>query len=241
MLRVSYIYEWLNIKNMRLVSFFFILFLITSCKKENLPYTFIGKVTDKLNNSVVNASVELGAYFNSSNAITPGGFSKLTTTQTNDVGEFKVLFNQSDGIKYYLVKIFAQNYFPFYQEYINVNNFHDGILQYNASIFKLATIKIYFKNATPVSSSDEFHVFQENELFGGGFDTFIERQFTGGTFNELEHTYIGGSIQGYERTKTKGDTYTVINWTSKKNGVIKVKKDSVFIAGGTEGSYTINY
>jgi hypothetical protein len=108
-------------------------------------------------------------------------------------------------------------------------------------VFKLATIKTSFRNVSPVSNTDEFTVFQENELFGGGFDTFIARQFTGGTFNELEHKYAGSSIQGYEVTKTKGDTMTFINWNSKKNGVISYKRDSVYIASGTEGSYTVNY
>jgi hypothetical protein len=69
----------------------------------------------------------------------------------------------------------------------------------------------------------------------------IERQFTGGTFNELEQKYIGNNIQGYEVTKTKGDTYTLINWTSKKNGIIKYEIDSIFIAGGAQGNYNINY
>jgi hypothetical protein len=105
----------------------------------------------------------------------------------------------------------------------------------------LATLKISFRNASPSSNTDEFHLYQENELFGGAFDTFIARQCTGGTFNELEHKYIGSSIQGYEVTKTKGDTMTYINWNSKKNGVITSKRDSIYIASGTEGSYTIVY
>ncbi len=31
----------------------------------------------------------------------------------------------------------------------------------------------------------------------------VDRQLTGGTFNEPEHAYIGCDVQGYEITKTK--------------------------------------
>lgn len=226
---------------MRIVSFIFCIAFLTACKKEISPYDFTGKIRDQGNNPVSNATVELIAYYNSANAISPGGFYKLATTQTNNAGDFKVFFNQADGIKYYQVNVFAKDYFPFYANYIAISNFQNDNLTYNPLIYKLATIKISFKNTSPISSTDEFHVYQENELFGGGFDTFVERQFTGGTFNELEHKYVGSLIQGYEITKTKGNTYTFINWTSKKNGIINSKRDSIFIANALQGNYTINY
>jgi hypothetical protein len=34
---------------------------------------------------------------------------------------------------------------------------------------------------------------------------------------------------------------TNFDWNSKKNGVITSKRDSIYIASGTEGSYTIVY
>jgi hypothetical protein len=238
------VFDYLKTYAMRLVAIFTIALLISSCGKDNvpLPYTFAGQViTDKAGNAVGNATVELLAYYKSTNAITPGGLYKLATAKTNSSGEFMVRFDQSDGIKYYQVNVFADNYFPFVKEYIDTSNFQNRQFIYNPRVFKLATIKISFRNSSPISNTDEFTVFQENELFGGGFDTFIARQFTGGTFKELEHRYVGSSIQGYEVTKTKGDTMTYINWNSKKNGLLNYTRDSVYIASGTEGSYTVNY
>ncbi len=226
---------------MRVLSTLFIWICFAACNKEILSYTFTGKVTDRTGNPVAGATVELDAYYNSTNAISPGGLYKLAATKTNNSGEFKVSFKGNIGIRNYEVRVFASNYYPFRDDRIDVNNLQNNNLIYNPSIYKIATIKISFTNTSPVSVSDEFHVFQESELSGDGFDTFIERQFTGGTFNELEHKYVGNSIQGYELTRTKGDTYTFVNWDSKKNGVIVYKRDSVFIASGTQGNYTINY
>ena len=230
-----------KIKTMRLLLIIMLGILFAACKKEATPYNFTGAVKDEQGNIVANASVELLAYYNSANAISPGGLNTLAKTVTNNSGQFKVGFNRGEHIKYYQINVFADGYFPFYIEYLDSSNFLNNTFTYNPNIYKLATIKISFKNTSPVSNADEFHVYQENELFGAGFDTFLERQFTGGTFNELDHKYLGNLIDGYEITKTKGDTYTFINWYSKKNGVIVNQRDSIFIAGSRQGNYTISY
>jgi hypothetical protein len=112
---------------MRIVGILAIALLFSSCGKDNVPlsYSFAGKVTDKWANPVGSATVELLAYFESTNAITSGGLYKLATAKTNSSGEFIVRFDQSAGIKYYQVNVFADNYFPFFQQYIDTSNFQN--------------------------------------------------------------------------------------------------------------------
>jgi hypothetical protein len=229
---------------MRYVIIFLIIGLtvLSSCKKDSdLPYTFTGKVTDKNGDAVAGATIELNVYYNSNNAISGGGLYKEASTKADNAGNFKVHFNYKGDVRNFEVRVFADNYFAYINDEIFTNNIQNNVLTLNPILYKLSTIKINFKNTTPVSATDEFSVFHSNELIGPPFDTFIERQFTGGTFDNLENKYIGNNIQGYVLTRTKGDTYTVINWTSKKNGVVNYVKDSIIIAGGTQGTYNINY
>jgi hypothetical protein len=215
--------------------------LLSSCKKDiSLPYTFTGKVTDINGNPIANATINLSVYYRG-NVISGGGYYQIAETKTDNTGNFKSPFNFDSSANNLMIQVFADNYFPIFNENIFPSYIQSNTLIQNLTLYKLSTIKISFKNTSPVSPTDDFSVFQTNELFGPSFNTFIERQFTGGTFNELEHRYIGNNIQGYELTKTKGDTYTVINWTSKKNGIIKYVIDSIFIAGGSQGTYNINY
>ena len=205
-----------------------------------MPYTFTGKVTDIHGNPIANATINLSAYYRG-NVLSGGGYNQIAKTKTDNAGSFKTPFNFDSTAKNLMIQVFADNYFPVFNENIFPSYIQSNTLIQNLKLYKLTTIKISFKNTSPVSSTDDFSVFQTNELFGPSFNTFIERQFTGGTFNELEHRYIGSNIQGYELTKTKGDTYTVINWTSKKNGIIKYVIDSIFITGNSQGTYNINY
>lgn len=205
-----------------------------------MPYTFTGKVTDINGNPIANATINLSVYYRG-NVISSGGYYQIAETKTDNTGSFKAPFNFDSSANNLMIQVFADNYFPIFNENIFPSYIQSNTLIQNLTLYKLSTIKISFKNTSPVSPTDDFSVFQTNELFGPSFYTFIERQFTGGTFNELEHRYVGNNIQGYELTKTKGDTYTVINWTSKKNGIIKYVIDSIFIAGGSQGTYNINY
>jgi len=215
--------------------------LLSSCKKEvSLPYTLTGKVTDINGNPITNATINLSAYYRGG-VLSGGGYSRIASAKTDNAGNLNVPFKFDSNANNLMIQVFADNYFPLFNENIFPSDIQGNMLIQNLTLYKLSTIKISFKNTSPVSSTDDFHVFQTNEIFGPSFYTFIERQFTGGTFNELEHRYIGDNIQGYELTKTKGDTYTVINWTSKKNGIIKYVIDSIFIVGGSQGNYNINY
>lgn len=213
---------------------------LSSCKKDiSLPYTFIGKVTDVNGNPIANAAIHLSAYYQGG-VLSSGGYSRIATTKTDNAGNFKAAFNFDSSANNLMIQVFADNYFPLFNENIFTSYIQSNTLIQNLTLYKLATIKISFKNTSPVSATDNFYVFQTNEVFGPSFYTLIERKFTGGTFDELEQKYVG-IIEGYELTKTKGDTYTVINWTSKKNGVISYVIDSIFIAGGAQGNYNINY
>ena len=215
--------------------------LLLSCKKEiSLPYTFTGKVRNINGNPVVDATINLSAYYRGG-VLSGGGFNQIASAKTDNAGNFRVSFNFDSSAKNFMIQVFADNYFPLFNESIFPSDIQQNTLDKTLMLYKLSTIKINFKNTSPTSSTDNFSVFQTNELFGPSFNTFIERQFAGGAFNELEHRYIGDNITGYELTKTKGDTYTIINWTSKKNGILKYVIDSIFIAGSSQGNYNINY
>jgi hypothetical protein len=217
------------------------LVFLLSCKKNiSLPYTFTGKVSDVNGNPIANATLKLSAYYQGG-ILSGGGYGRIATTKTDNTGNFKAAFNFDSSANNLMIQVFADNYFPLFNENIFTSSVQSNTLIQNITLYELSTIKISFKNTSPVSSTDNFYVFQTNEIFGPSFYTLIERQFTGGTFNELEQKYIGNNIQGYEVTKTKGDTYTLINWTSKKNGIIKYEIDSIFIAGGAQGNFNINY
>jgi hypothetical protein len=185
--------------------------------------------------------VELDAYYKAANAISGGGLYKIASTKADNNGNFTVRFNFLDNVRNFQTRVFADNYFTYFSENIFPSRIQNNTLAFTAVIYRLATVKINFKNTSPVSATDEFTVFQSNELSGPPFDIFIERQFTGGTFNDLESRYIGSNIQGYVLTKTKGDTITIVNWTSKKNGVINYVKDTIIVAAETQGIYNINY
>ena len=217
------------------------LIVLSSCKKNvSLPYTFTGKVTDLNGNPISDVTLNLSAYY-SSTIFASGGYTRVAEAKTDNEGNFKSSFNYANGANSLMIQGFVNNYFPYFNETVFTTDIQNNALLKNLTLNKLSTIKINFKNVSPASSTDEFSVFQSNEIFGPVFYTFIERQFTGGTYNELENKYVGSNVQGYVITKTKGDAYTVINWTSKKNGIIRYVQDSIFIAGNSQGNYNINY
>ena len=139
----------------------------------------------------------LSAYYRGT-VLSSGGYNQLAETNTDNLGNFKASFNFDSSANNLMIQVFADNYFPIFNENIFSSDIRQNTLAQSLTLYKLSTIKISFKNISPTSSTDDFSVFQTNELFGPSFNTFIERQFTGGTFNELEHRYIGDNIQGYE-------------------------------------------
>ncbi len=227
-------------KIFRIICFISLTFLWNCRKEMSFPYTFTGKVTDVNGNAVANAAINLSAYY-PGGVLSGGGYSKIATTRTDNTGNFKTAFNFDSSANNFMIQISADNYFPLFDENVFTENIQNDTLVQNPTLYKLATIRINFRNASPVSATDNFDVFQTNEIFGPSFYTLIERKFTGGTFDELQQRYVGNAVQGYELTKTKGDTYTVIIWGSNKNGVINNFTDSIFIAGGSQGNYNINY
>lgn len=216
--------------------------LLIGCKKEAgpAPYSFAGRVIDVTGEPIPSAKVLLSSYQSGNMIFGGGGYYRIAQATTDNDGKFSVGFNTYSTAEKLMIQVWADNCFP----YINSNIFHGNIrdkkLLINPVVYKLATIKINFKNTQPVSPQDSFNVFQTNEMWLPSWNTFIERQFTGGTFNEGGF-YIGDGIQGYELTRTKGDSYTIINWGSKKKGVITNTIDSVFIKSGTQGEFTIHY
>ena len=228
---------------MKIIIYFSLISLVFlfACRKNTpLPYTFIGKVTDVNGNPIANATLKLSAYY-PGGVLSGGNYSRIASPKTDEAGNFESGFDFDSHADRFMIQISADNYFPLFDENVFIDDIQNNTLIQNFTLYKLSTIKINFKNTSPVSATDNFYVFQTNEIFGPSFYTLIERKFTGGTFDELQQRYVGNAIQGYELTKTKGDTYTIISWGSNKNGVIKDFTDSIFIAGGAQGNYNINY
>lgn len=227
-------------------AFIYILIIISTgiaaCKKKPIPtaYIFEGKVTGFTGSPIVNANIHLGAYY-PGNVISGGNYYTIATAKSDKNGSFKIGFNFDSSAAHFKIYAFANDYFPLFSSYIFIDNIQNGTLSQNILLYKLSTIKISFKNTPPSSPTDHFMVSQTNEMASTQFNTFIEKQFTGGTLEEVPYGYTGTNIQGYELTKTKGDTYTVINWSSNKNVIIKNVIDSLYIPGGEQSDYNINY
>ena len=211
-----------------------------SCKKDVLPYNFSGTVRDINGTPISGASVRLSAYY-PGGTLSGGNYSRIADATTDKEGKFTASFNYYSNAQILMIQLLADNYFPYFNDSVFTSSIQNNTLSRNLTLYKLATIKISFKNVSPVSDLDEFFVYQTNELYTPVFNSFIERQYTGGTYDSLGIRYTGKNIQGYELTKTKGDSYTLISWSSKKNGVLAFGIDSLFIASGTQGNYNINY
>lgn len=217
-----------------------VLCIVLGCKKYgDSPYTFTGKVTDSRGNPVSGVTVELLAYYRGS-FFGGGGFETEAKAKTDGTGGFKTRFNYKSIADHFAVQISTSDYYFYFNENIFIDDIHDFVLTRNPIINRLARIKINFKNTAPFSVADEFSVNYSNQL-GGAHSTLLERKFTGGQFNELEHKYTGNSVEGYELSKAKGDAFSVIYWSTKKNGIVTLKTDSLFIEGGRQGEFTINY
>ncbi len=160
----------------------FTLIIIAGCKKENLPYTFTGKVTDINGNGVSGATVVLDANYKG-NTFSPGYAKEIAKAKTDNAGNYNIAFNYDSDINGLDIVATANNYFTYYTYNVFTSNIRNNVLIQNITIYKLATIKINFKNLNPVSNTDAFSVFQSNELPGPPFNTFIERNFSGGTYD----------------------------------------------------------
>lgn len=68
-------------------SFLIFLLAICSCKKDNLPYSFTGKVYDNSGNAVPGVTAELFAYYRGG-VLGGGGLNMITSTKTNGSGDF---------------------------------------------------------------------------------------------------------------------------------------------------------
>ena len=220
---------------------FISLTLFLGCKKDvALPYNFSGTVRDINGSPISGASISLSAYY-PGGALSGGNYSQIAKAVTNKEGNFSASFNFYSNAQVLMIQLLADNHFPYFNDSVFTSDVQNDTLSRNFTLYKLATIKISFKNVSPVSDQDEFYVYQTNELDSPVFNSFIERQYTGGVYGSLGIGYIGKNIQGYELTKTKGDSYTIISWSSNKNGVVALGADSLFIASGAQGNYNINY
>jgi len=216
----------------RLLLFYF-LFVLNSCAKESGSYTFKGHVIDRLGLPIANANVVL--YTGNT---WPFDRTQVAKTKTDNKGDFTVRFDAKDTA-YIETSVGAESYYPIL--YSSVGHIQNGTIVDTPVLYKLATVKINFKNQTPMSGSDNFSVQHYHEYFGDGFTTFIERKLITGTYDSQLRHYIGNNVEGYELTKTMGDTTTIILWSFRKNNVNYHEMDTIIIPGGTQGNYQINF
>lgn len=226
----------------KLINILFLGFIfLSACKKSDTrPYTLTGKVTGANGQPVANASVRLSAYY-PGNILSGGNYYRIATVMSDKNGDFKGHFAFDSTAKNFMIRVIKDKYFPYYNDNIFKGEVQNNVLNKNLIIYRLSTIKINFKNTPPSSPSDYFNVYQTNEMWSPSFSTSIKSEFTGGTYEPTPYYYTGSDIQGYELSKTRGDTYTVISWYSNKSGITKYGLDSIYIKGGEQGNYDINY
>lgn len=210
--------------------------LLGSCGKDkDLPYLFKGQVTDRNGKGIPNASVELYA-----GDTWRYKLKLVAKTTTDSKGYYDARFD-TETTTYMETRVKADSYFPIHYQPIPSGSIGNNVLVSNPVLYKLATLRIHFRNVPPSSQSDRIMFFHHNLYHGEGFDTFIERKVTRGTYNALSGYYEGSDAEGYELVKTMGDTISYIQWHPVQNQSGPKIVDSVFVPGGAEGSFTITY
>jgi hypothetical protein len=212
-------------------------FVLVGCKKEiNKPYFFTGKVLDNFGNGIAKAKVQLLVYYPATNAIfNNGGYSTLVNTTTDNLGNFESKFTYDTiSAQSFLVMASATNYYGYQTDDI-IPVWDGSTFRHNVIMNKESKIKIVFKNIPPSSNED---VLTFGHSSGGAL---IKRELTSGIYDSNFQEYVGNNVEGYELSTTKGDKFTKVGWLVRNNGIIHEFIDSIFIVGGSEGTFILNY
>jgi hypothetical protein len=206
--------------------------------------TFNVRVTTGLNSTTPlgNATVELGWRKPAEPLGNPGRLiARGTTADDGSVSfSFKAKPNELQGGKFYVTARNGNDYFTQENGYYGIQRY-DSIVTANIHVPSKATIKIVYKNFTPVAADDVFECMPGFLTYGSeGFG--IEMKKADGQLSNTFFDNRTGPFTNLELTgTTAGNQYTWFMILIKKNGVRVDLRDSIYIEKGQTKTYEIEY
>jgi hypothetical protein len=232
----------------------FSLFFTTSCFKRNESHvnvpcadscmTFNVRVTTGLNSTTPlgNTAVELGW---KKPAVPLGNPGRLIASGTTaDDGSlsfsFKAMSNELQGGEFYVTARNGNDYFVQENDYYGIQRY-DSIVTANIHIPSKATIKIVYKNFTPLTADDVFECIPGFLTYGSeGFPLEMKK-----ADGQLSNTFFDNRVSPFTSLEltgtTAGNQYTYFTILKKKNGVRVDLRDSIYIEKGQTKTYEIEY
>lgn len=227
--------------------------LLQGCKKilgiEEL--TLSGKITDDITNVGISGGGDIKVDGYNGNAV-----GLLAVDRKEDIGKgkingdgsFTVSFTKWEDATTYVFYIGYPN-----NAYINNGNIYLNTLLVSSSLFangsynthitaaKLTKLQINFRNISPINADDSLSiVFPDNNVhFYYLFPQFESLQnCTIETFGGIKG---GINASGTEKCNVPSDRKFQLKWVTRKNGVVKNFKDSVYCSRNTTTIYNLDY
>lgn len=227
-----------------LLLIFSILFL-TGCAKKDDPdvLTIDGYITDEKNQQPVKDAdiMVVGKVSGMGWNLFP---SKEYKTKTDQNGYFKLQFSPYLSADYYELSAneFSESTaYSFDELWIPADSLHS---ERNRSVsIKLkpaTTLRIIFKNASPVNDSDLFHFWTYTDQLVS-FKKADQLEVYGSVTSEYGDHWLGKDVHASRTGQSPAEEYAYIRWTVQKNNVIKDFNDSVYCPRDKETSFEINY
>ncbi|HEY8895447.1 MAG TPA: hypothetical protein VIM79_11555 [Niastella sp.] len=202
------------------------------------------RVTTGLNSTTPlgNAAVELGWKYPGEPFGNPGRLiASGTTADDGSVSfSFKAKPNELQGGKFYVTAKNGNDYFVQENSYYGIQRY-DSIVTANIHVPGKATIKIIYKNFTPVTADDAFECSPRFLTYGSNVFGVEMKKADGQSSN----TFFLGKDNPFTSLEltgtTAGNQYTWFTILKKKNGVRVDLQDSIYIEKGQTKTYEIDY
>jgi hypothetical protein len=239
---------------MRALYFLIILFFLTGCFKRNEAHvnvrctdsciTFNIRVSTGLNSAtaLANTPVELGWSRPATPLGDPGRLIAKGTASNNGFisFSFKAKAKELQGGKFYVTARKGVDYFFQENGYYGIQKY-DSIVTANIHVPSKATIKIVYKNFTPVTANDFFQCLPYFITYGSS-SIPIEMKKSDGQLSNTFFFTSDGSFSRLELTgKTAGDQYTYFDIINLKNGTRVHLRDSLYIGKGETKTYEVEF
>ena len=233
---------------LRHILIIFSLVLITfSCRKEDIDtLTVEGMVRDDASKKpIAGISISIDGIKSPSGIgiITDGKRETVGKTKTDANGYYKAklkVFNEAERLEFYLNPGKLKEGYVDQQQNISLSDIKSGNNKLDFTLSPTTLLNIKFKNTSPVSDSDFFYFSWYAN--GNGWTKGIIQKDNCGTVTASEAlTWTGKDVCGTFTVETIVEQYTHVYWTTKKSGVTKQYRDSVFVKRGIINEFPLNY
>ena len=203
-----------------------IILFISSCEKEVYKITVKGRIIDATTGEPLN-NVNVKLTYNTEALL---GFTThiIGSAETDKNGDYEIKFRPLKESRRYYFEVEKENYVNTQSAYIEYNNSEDE-KQFEGSfaLFPEAVLEIHFQNISPFDENDNLNcqlIFTKS-----GKPGIMLRAFTGTNVNKLESQVI------------PGNQTVIINWSVRKNSMIKYYSDSIFCKPFQTSQFDIKY